>query len=802
MGKEDSTTPLRPSEIEPLTTRNSHRPFRIGADEAPRRRFSTVAKVLVVLAALGVVLLVAQVVPYTPLNPVPINSLTPQPQTATVSDVWIAANYGTTTTNANGSTVPIGTTLLLGDANLNSTANASWSIPFGEALDLKGAIRTFDLYVPSLLAFASTDQPMKITVAGQTFTYTPYNVTHYPWYVGPIYIPNESQLRLLPSPYQSYLDYTYLVFPFNSSAVSTTVTVTISLPASAQIYVPVVAVVAEASLNQYVPSVAIPTGLVLVGFLAGGAAALYYVGRSLWLRGVGTLVVVGVVVRLALAPMFLHSDLVTLSRYDILVYNYHIINLQSWTYGLEWFVEALLPPSLFYAAGINPSTGAYTLLLKLPGIAFDILSFLLILRFLRTRLSEGAARLWAVWGWLFNPLVIYFSAVHGLYESTVGFFLLAAGYGAYRLYGRTTVGASSLAVLTILPPVLAMPVVLARRGLRWTYRGLLVGLPIAAYLLVFLAVYGSLESLPNYFTTVVLMTSNAAQPYLGSAVFSPMTPIPWLYDIFGLFVSPVFAIVVMAAFLIDLIVFRRPLGPRAVLVGIYAAMVLFFFTYSDFYVQLFVWILPLFVVLIALAGVEKRRGLGFVLGISLLALGINFLADYYSALAYDPYLASAFFAMLLTPILLFVDVGPRLRAALATFLRCGRLAALVAVIAVLTLAGVSHQLSAGPATVVGVVVATLAFTVALRELAAHGRSFALAARGAEYAFIALSWLPFYYSLATPHALATVLAGFVFVIGLAVFSARVYEPLRASRSLPQDPRYARVRAGSWIGGRGP
>lgn len=735
------------------------------------RRLPPVIALGIGVAAVVVVLAVAQLVPFTPLDPIRL-----QPQTITAPDLWIGAVYGTETTASSGNTSASGTTLQVNSINSDNSTTVSWSIPFNAALDIQPRIPTFSLYLPSYLFFASTKHAMNVTVGGQTFSYTPQNTTRVPWYPTPVYVPYGDQLHPLPPPPYSSGVPAYLVFPFPSSSVSTSVPVTVTLPAHAQLSVPTLAVVANGSLSTYQRAPSIAAGALLLGVSAGVGAILVLVSRRVWIEGATLFVLVGGVIRLAVAPLFLHPDIVTLTRYDALIYNAHLVNLQSFVYGVEWLFQLALPPSAFYAAGISPTVDAYDVLLKLPAILSDLFAFLVLARLLRLRLPDRDALRWAAAGWLFNPLVIYFSAAHGLYESTVALFLLVTAYALLADRRNWAIVAQSLSVLTILPMVVTIPIVLAYRRMGLVWRATLVLAPPLAYLAAYAAIYRTIGTFPAYLQSVVGGRSlGTILP--GANTLSPMSYLWLAYHGFGIYVSSIVGVAAVLGFLALLIVLGRPLSAFECLLGLYGAVVAFYFTYPVFYIQHVIWVLPLVVALLAFARATSSRALAFVWGISLLGFAVNELSFWW--LAVTPYLATVFFALLPIPLLLAMGPSRAASSAVRIALRWARYAAVGATVAIAYEAFATWGFEAAPILTTLLLGAVLLARIRLVERPPRWLArFSSLPTVVAIAFAILSPVPVHLFLRTGDLATLVLAAGVFLVGLVELGGELYRYLRA------------------------
>lgn len=600
------------------------------------------------VALLVAILIITQTVVYIPLNPEDL-----QPQAPPPPVVWINAIEGGSTRGTVGPSTGSGSsTLVLGNLSSGSPASSSWTVQFPDDLDFGSRVMNYTLYLPGTVEVSSNLTPISVGIAGRTFPYQPSDPTMVAGHTGTVYTPRPADLAPLPLYFRNETgNYLFLAFPFQAAGLPVALAVNLTLPGAAQAVIPYVVVAATADLGGYHPQQATPWALLLLPLVGAIVVALLWVARKLKAGAYAGLLALGVGLRLALAPAFLHSDLETLMRYPQLFFNDHLLDLQSWGYGVAWLGQTLLPPVPLLALGIDPTVTSYDVLLKVPGIVADALVFLLLIRLLTPRLGEERARRWALVGWLFNPLVIYFSAIHGLPESTVALGLLGAVWGFQEARERWGLASLSGAVLVLINIAITWPVVLLSRWLSPVKKAALLAVPVALYLLLFESVYGSLSPLWPY-TLRLLDRGTPGALQLGVANTSGMTFLLVLGVRFGLELSPwdgLLAVVVGAALMGAL----RGWIPRTwAALSVYGAVLAFYLTYEAFYIQHVIWIVPLLVLVVALSGASDRRGWGLVAVVSLLALVINF------ENAFDPivssFLAFPFFALLLVPAVLAV----------------------------------------------------------------------------------------------------------------------------------------------------
>lgn len=611
-------------------------------------------RVLLIAAAVLfflVVASVAQVSNFTPLTP-----QTLAPQTIPPVYLWNVGAYGTDTASVQGNSTATGTTLLLNSVHSHGAALAEYSISFPDLRDLSPYAENYTLYVPGSLAFISSSTDLVVTIASHVLTFRPTLSENVSWYTGgPLYVPSPSALVSLPLGISDGGNYRFIPFAFQSRNLSAAVPVAISIevPAGGQIYIPdLILSLNASSLSTEVPSVAQSVGLATLPFtIAVVAGALYFMRRFGAGKVVGTLAA-AFALRVGLAPVFMHSDVSTLIRYSHLFYNYHLVNLQTWTYGLLWYVAVVLPAAPAFALGITPSFAEWDLLLKIPAIAADLLTFLVLYRLLTPYLGPRTAYAASAAGWLFNPLVVYTGSIHGLGESVVALFVALAAYGfSTRKYWIGVVSVA-LAALTILPAaLLVIPSFLSRR-ISWPQRIAMLLVPLGAYLLVFLGLYGSISGLLPYAEHVVSRTSQGGL-VLGASTTSTMSYLFRLNTALGIYISPTVGLVGLLIIGVLLWVRRVELIPAYAGIAIYGALAAFYFTYEVFYVQHLVWAIPVVVIALVLApGVVTSRAMIFSVVLSTLACLLNLQGRTIADSA--PVLAMVLFAWLAVPLWLWL----------------------------------------------------------------------------------------------------------------------------------------------------
>ena len=612
------------------------------------------------LFALVISLVFAQTGLFTPIDP--IRGVA---QSSPALLDWVVGDYGTATTSLIGNHTTLGKTLLLNDINSPQPALANWSLTFDVSYDLTDKNVTTTLWIPASMASASISTPLVAVVNGHPLTFQPTHATNVSYYPLPVYVPAPSATSHLPAPYAGFSgNYLYVPLSFTSVGISSTILISLTVPAHFQDYIPNVIVTVQPSASAASSTSARWTGLAMLPLLAAA------VGLGLWLirrwttPSISKLLAVGVSARLLIAPFFLHTDLVTLSQYPRLFYDYSIVNLQSFIYGPVWYASLVVVPSPLYAGGLSPSVESLNLLFKLTPIAFDGLTYLALYRLLKGSLEERLALRWATLGWLFNPIVVYFSAVHGLAESVIAFFVVMAILLFRQGRHLWTAVSAGLAVLTLYPALFGVLAISSARRLKLSSRLALLLFPFVVMAGLFLAVYHATVPIESYIQSVVATTNPTALQLYGSPA---SVQSPWFlpYRSANLYPSPVWGLVVAAVLFIAAIIFFGGVSEKLVPLSVFVAFFIFYLSIQNFSAQFLIWTLPVFVYLVSMQTARFDRGLTIVWGASALGLVCLYMNlnpwtyrspswNTYLANA-DPYIAMVLFAVLASPLVVWLS---------------------------------------------------------------------------------------------------------------------------------------------------
>ncbi len=604
------------------------------------------------LAFLVLAAFIAQTNLVTPIDPVRGGPQTDQPMV-----LWVTGEYGNAYRSLQGNHSVQGTTLALGSLNSTSNAGATWSFSFSEAYDLAGRPADLTLWLPAEMSFSRNDTPLLASVDGQAFRFVPSASMNVTWRPTAIYVPGSNQIARLPGLFANFTgNYYYVPLTATAVPVNTTITASVLLPPGVAMTIPNVVFSAAPAASVSSAGMAQARGWVLLPVLGLSVLAVAWLFRKLWHGPLALTLSLGLALRLALAPLFLHTDLVTLTQYPILVYSDGVVNFQSFLYGPTWLVSLVVPPSPFYAAGVTPTADAFNVLFKLTPIVFDGLTYLLLFRYLSDSRGARTAFVWATYGWLLNPLVIYFSAVHGLDESVVAFFVLLTVYLVERRrWSGASLGAT-LGLLTLYPVVFLWPALLAIKGRPRRFVLYLAALPLVTFGLLIAVLYRSLAPGIAYAAGVLASASPDGLPTYGS-VESPMSPWFYVNRAFGLQPMVLVGLAVVVGLFLWLGIRHRGLTVFAVPAATFVSLVIFYLSYLSFFVQLLLWIVPILVVLLARVTGPARLRLAWLIGVSVLVLAINLMTSPLPFLVGA--LAPLLFALLLTPLLTLLPLPTR-----------------------------------------------------------------------------------------------------------------------------------------------
>jgi hypothetical protein len=609
---------------------------------------------LLVVLVLAVVVVVTQVVPFTPIDPV-----RGHPQTVQPVVLWVLGTYGSQTSALTGNRTTSGNSLLLNNLNATGAATATWTVSFPIAYDVGGRSVNVTVWLPAyappavgpepLLYSATNSSPITLTVVDHELVFQPETPTSVPWWPSTLYVAALNQSAQLPELYANFSGgFRYIPLSFTTDAVAPELHLSITVPAGSQVWfpnlfitvAPAATAAASSSAEQWVGWAVLPVaGLAVLG-------GVWFL-RRVWVAALGWTLGAGMAVQVALAPVFLHTDLITLSVYPTLLYRFGIVNLEGIVYGPAYYASLVAAPAPFYAAGLTPTLNTLNLLFKLTPIAFDGLTFVLLYRLLEPKIGPRSAYRWSTFGWLLNPLVVYVASVHGLAESVVAFFVLLSVYEIEQHRLGSAAIALAAAAVTLFPAAFAIPPLAALKRASMRFVLLLFLTPLVAMGFVYAAVYRAWQPLVAYAQSVFSIGSGHEFPNYGPPIAAQS---PWSLTgaEFGVYPDVFFT---AAAVVIGFVVVRWRAGgvtPAQLAGAVGVVFLLFYATYADFSVQFLVWVLPLLVLLLTMPSVNERRALPFFFGVGSVAVLIDSMTQWSSRAA--PLVAIVLISLLFVPV--------------------------------------------------------------------------------------------------------------------------------------------------------
>lgn len=609
------------------------------------------AGIALVLVTLTAVLTSAQLNLITPLDPV-----RGSPQSVKPILLWVIGDWGNTESNEQGNQTDYGHTILLNSITSTNNATATWSLQFPVAFDLAGKPVIVTAWLPAfnpssggttpLIYDSSNSTPIELSVGSHHLLYQPISTLSVSWNPSPLYTANFSDAQLLPQLYANFTGaYRYIPLSFNSASIESTITFSITVPPKSEVWVPnVIISVAPSGSNSNTASQL--TGLEVLPIFGIGILFAYLIFRKFFVRALARTLFFGIAFQIAIAPFFLHTDLVTLQQYPSLLYGYGIINLQSMVYGPLYYVDVTISPAPLYAAGILPTSNVLNVLFKLTPILFDGLTFLTLYNLLTRRIGHYRAYYWSTVCWLFNPLVIWVSAVHGLAESAGSFFILLAIYEIENSGAIKSRLAATISILVLSPTALILIPLSSIRKSNLRMLVLSILLPALSFVALFLALYHSLSPLVDYLSNLFLTNKSQSFSAYGNLVTSQSV---WAFpaEYLGLYPDlAVFGAIIVVLFFI-VRYWRGGISIATVPAMTYATFILFYAAYANFSVQLLLWILPAGIIILTAKHIAFEKALLYFFIVSLVGLLVEILT--FQTGRVDSVLALLLFTLLTAP---------------------------------------------------------------------------------------------------------------------------------------------------------
>jgi hypothetical protein len=341
-----------------------------------------------------------------------------------------------------------------------------------------------------------------------------------------------------------------------------------------------------------------------------------YVNQSKMIR---KLVLIGFILRVLIAPITEHPyDLEVYKQYIRLFYEHGIINLGYWIYGPLWLFAMLLSTFPVYIFNLSHNGGILNLAIKLPPIISDLAIFVILYKTLKQSIDEESALHISKLGWLFNPIVIYFSSIHGIYSSVVALFILLA-YTATKawlsaIYTSIAIGFLPVSGISFFPMMLKF--IHNKRGvLSILFVSIICS--FTAYLLPYLVIEKSyiLSRIYSYIALKYIVPSSPL--VLLNEIFF-LNPYIYIIKDYFLYIYILFYIFIIIVYFVKF--YDCENEKNLSLKFLLLLFFLFYLIYPGFYSQHLLWILPELLLSVSLFR-SRNRVYSFIL-VMLAILGI------------------------------------------------------------------------------------------------------------------------------------------------------------------------------------
>ena len=303
--------------------------------------------------------------------------------------------------------------------------------------------------------------------------------------------------------------------------------------------------------------------------------------------------------RVILAPFTEHQfDVGTFKNMATLAYSLNINPLYYWSYGPVWLYIILgVYPFYLLVSLVQPSELIANLVIKFPLIIGDLALGACLYYLSNSVTKNGRLSKIVAAAWLFNPLVIFVSSVHGMFDQLPALFtLLSLVFLAKRKIGLSaiflSVAFSTKLYVIVLVPFLLLPIVKERlsKALRF-----LVAFSVSTFILYspYLLDYNTVNVLVSVYSGYKGFGKFLGYP-VGLASFIPYTDLP--APLFFVLTNQFFTLLIPALIAItyyvwknkQLFVFDIHVLNRNVAVGLLA----YFLAYQFIHVQFVIWVLP------------------------------------------------------------------------------------------------------------------------------------------------------------------------------------------------------------------
>jgi len=305
-----------------------------------------------------------------------------------------------------------------------------------------------------------------------------------------------------------------------------------------------------------------------------------------------TAILIGFAMRILLAPFTEHPyDVEVYKQYIRLFYDHSVLNLGYWIYGPLWLFFMLFSTSPIYLFHvILNNDGMLNLLIKIPPIISDLAIFSNLYSYLRRFGDENRALNFSKWGWLYNPMVIYFSSVHGIYSSTVALFIFLA----YKSK-KTWVSAIFLALAVGFLPisVIAFFPLLLKYLSNWRNIICFTLSSSIFSVLTYLMPYTILEDGFIFHRIKSYLAMKDIEPYSWLNLLKEVLVTHPILDFVKNNFLLLYIVVYSSMVIIYLMNYYRKSDQNLPLKFLISSFLLFYFMYPNFYPQHLLWILPI-----------------------------------------------------------------------------------------------------------------------------------------------------------------------------------------------------------------
>jgi uncharacterized membrane protein len=307
----------------------------------------------------------------------------------------------------------------------------------------------------------------------------------------------------------------------------------------------------------------------------------------------------GLLPRLVLAPLTEHQfDVGTFKNMATLAYSLNTNPLYYWSYGPLWLYIILgVSPFYLLISLIQPSELLANLILKIPLIIGDLaLGAGLYYLCNKVTLNKQIGKAVLV-AWLFNPLVIFVSSVHGMFDQLPALFTLVTVI--LLLNRRIKLGAVSLAVAfsfklysIILIPFLILPVAKENISKALQFLAVFMGSTILIYS-PYLIDTRTIDILVSIYSGYAGFGKFLGTP-LGLASFIPYANLP--SPLVFVLTNQFFTLLLPVLLLLIFYLWRKKqlfsLNIHLINRNIAIVLLVYFLTYQFVHPQFVLWVLP------------------------------------------------------------------------------------------------------------------------------------------------------------------------------------------------------------------